>query len=363
MQIQEFNYFTQFEEDIHVRIGICPIVGKLSPKISSHKSGWAYMVCNQLWHAGYKNAEVITDTETPWSEYDVILIEHGMEFKGTFNIFGGSNDDLYHQIDRIFTTGVRMYSLHCDMPCIGELVETRLKTGSELFKTLEPKIDKIKEICANIKRVDHVEQTKRLCFGDSHSFSHYSPGFMCSRHDGLTLHGATTRGFDQYVWPWIDQVRVYLGNIDVRHHLMRQKNPQEAVEKLVKSYERELKKLEAKRICPIEVVAALPIENESRKIPKTGYYKGEPYAGTWQERTALVKQLNRGIEEMCARNKYEFTKHPEVFYNTLDELSFDVMEKPKSVHIARQFYRWDLVNDTPNHELKASKKPKPEALF
>jgi hypothetical protein len=249
------------------------------------------------------------------------------------------------------------------MPCIGELVETRLKTGSELFKTLEPKIDKIKDICKNIKRVDHIERTKRLCFGDSHSFSQYSPGFMCSRNDGLTLHGATTRGFDQYVWPWIEQVRVYLGNIDIRHHLMRQKNPQESLETLVKSYEIELKKLEAKRICPIEVIAVLPIENESRKIPKTGYYKGEPYAGSWKERNALVKQFNSRMKEICEYNKYQFTEHPEVFYNNLDELSFDVMEKPKSVHIARQFYRWDLVNDVPNPELKADRKPKIDALF
>lgn len=360
--MQSFNFFTDFEKDINVKIGICPVVGKLSPKVSSHKSGWAYMICNQLWHAGYKNSEVITNTEVQWSDYDVILLEHGMEFKGTFNIFGGSNDDLYHQIDRIFTKGIRIYSLHVDMPCIGQLTETRLKTGSDLFKTLEHKIDTIKEICKSIKRVDHIEMTKRLCFGDSHSFSQYSPGFMCSRHDGLTLHGATSRGFEEYVWPWIDEVRIYLGNIDVRHHLMRQKDPNAAVERLVKSYEEELKKLEVRRISPIEVVAVLPIENESRKIPKTGYYKGEPYAGTWKERNAISKKLNVLIKEMCERNRYTFYEHPSIFFNDVEELSFDVMEKPKSVHIARQFYRWDLINDSQNLELKVEK-PKQTALF
>lgn len=360
--MQVFKYFTEFEKDLNTKIGICPIVGKLSPNLTSHKSGWAYTLCNQIQHAGYKNTEVITSTEVSWSNYEVILIEHGMEFKGTFNIFGGSNDDLYHQISRILTPGIRMYSLHSDMPCIGKLIESRLKNGSELFKTLESKVDDIKQICKNIKKIDHVEMTKRLCFGDSHSFSQYSPGFMCSRHDGLTLHGATTRGFEEYVWPWINEIRIYLGNIDVRHHLMRQKDPNIAAEQLVKSYERELKKLESRRISPIEVIALLPIENESRKIPKTGYYKGEPFAGTWKERNALSLKLNALIKEMCIRNKYTFTEHPSVFFNNLEELSFDVMEKPKSVHISRQFYRWDLVNDTSNLELKANK-PKQSALF
>ena len=86
--------------------------------------------------------------------FDVILIEHGMEFKGNFNIFGGANDDLYHQITRMFAPGIKMYSLHHDMPCVGTLIEKRLKTGSDLFKTLEVQIKDAKAICARIPRVD-----------------------------------------------------------------------------------------------------------------------------------------------------------------------------------------------------------------
>lgn len=352
--MQEFNYLTDFVKDKDSKIGICSLVGKISPKISSHKAGWCYMLANQARNAGYQNVEVITSTETKWEDYDVILIDHGMEFKGTFNIFGGANDDLYHQLSRI-KSGTRMYSLHHDMPCIGTLIEQRLHTGTDLFKTLESEIDSIKAICANdIPRIDHIEKTDSLCFGDSHSFSQYQPGYMCQRHDGLTMHGALKRGLDSYVYPWIKNLTVYMGNIDVRHHLMRQADPKKAVEVLLENYEKELKKLQENGVEKIEVVHVLPIENESRVLPKTGYYKGTPFYGTWAERTNLVKLINYGIDVMCTRNGWSIYRHPEVYFNDKNELTFDVMEQPKSVHISREYYRWDLEKNQPNKKLQKS---------
>lgn len=351
-KMQNFKYFTDYESDKSIKIAISSLVGKLSPKPSSHKSGWAFMLCNQLVNAGYKNATVITDWTTDWSQFDVVLLEHGMEYKGTFNIFGGANDELYHQINRLFTTGPRMYSLHHDMPSIAELIEKRLKTGSELFKTLESRIEEARDICSRIQRVDHIEKTDKLCFGDSHSFSQYTPGFMVNRNDGLTMFGTLKRGLSEYVYPWTNELRIYLGNIDIRHHLMRQPDPSAALTAMVLMYEQVLQESGIKTI---EVVQALPIENESRKLPKTGYYKDTPFAGSWQERTALVELMNRMIVEMCDRNGWSTWQHSEVYKNPIGELSFDVMEKPKSVHIAREFYRWDLVNNEPNKKLEATK--------
>jgi hypothetical protein len=45
-------YFTDLEQDKTLKIGIAALVGKLSPKLSSHKSGWAFHLANQLTHAG-----------------------------------------------------------------------------------------------------------------------------------------------------------------------------------------------------------------------------------------------------------------------------------------------------------------------
>ena len=348
-KMQNFKYFTDYESDKSIKIAISALVGKLSPKPSSHKSGWAFMLCNQLVNAGYKNATVITDWTTDWSEFDVVLLEHGMEYKGAFNIFGGANDELFHQINRLFTKGPRMYSLHHDMPSIAELIEKRLKTGSELFKTLETRIEEAREICSGIQRVDHIEKTDKLCFGDSHSFSQYTPGFMVNRNDGLTLFGTLKRGLLDYVYPWTNELRIYLGNIDIRHHLMRQDDPVSVLTKMMVQYEQTLQQSGIKTI---EVIQALPIENESRQLPKTGYYKDTPFAGSWQERTDLVKLMNEMIVDMCTRNGWSTWKHSGAYKNPIGELSFDVMEKPKSVHIAREFYRWDLVNNEPNKKLK-----------
>ena len=342
-------YFTDLEKDTNIRVGISALVGKLSSKLTSHKSGWAFHLANQLKHAGYSSVSVITDNSA-WKadDFDVILIEHGMEFKGNFNIFGGANDDLYHQIIRMFAPGIRMYSLHHDMPCVGTLIEKRLKTGSDLFKTLEVRIEDAKEICASIPRVDRIQKTKSLCFGDSHSFSQYTPGYMTDRHDGLTLFGTLRRGIRSYVPQDIEELRIYLGNIDIRHHLMRQANPSKALKDMMAIYEQQLIDLE---IDNIEVVQALPIENESRPLPKTGYYKDTPFAGSWAERTELVKQFNQMVTDMCERNDWKTWRHPDVYLNSFGELTFDVMEKPKSVHIAREYYRWDLVKNEPNSKL------------
>lgn len=361
MTNNDFVYFTDLEQDRDIRIGIAILVGKFSDRLSSHKSAWPFMLANQLTNAGYNNVNVITTTTEDWSNYDCIILDHGMEFKGTFNIFGGANDDLYQQLSRLYS-GVKMYSMHHDMPDIGELITKRLKTGTDLFKTLESRIEEATEICKTIPRIDHITKTNKLCFGDSHSFSMYTPGCMANRNDGLTLFGAAKRGFNEYVYPWITELTVYLGNIDIRHHLMRQDKPADAVKKLINNYEAELLKLQANGVKTIEVVQALPIENESRKLPKTGYYKGTPFAGSWSERTELVKQFNKLVDDMCSRNGWQVYEHPEVYTNSLGELSFDVMEKPKSVHLAREFYRWDLETNEPNSRL-VTRKPQTTALF
>ena len=175
---------------------------------------------------------------------------------------------------------------------------------------------------------------------------------MVNRNDGLTLFGTLKRGLIGYVYPWTSELRIYLGNIDIRHHLMRQPDPKAALIKMIGQYE---EMLINSGIKTIEVIQALPIENESRKLPKTGYYKDTAFAGSWQERTALVELMNRMVVEMCGRNGWSTWQHSDAYKNPIGELSFDVMEKPKSVHIAREFYRWDLINNEPNKKLEAVK--------
>jgi hypothetical protein len=325
-------------------------VGKISKQISSHKAGWSHMIANQLKTAGYDNVTVINRVEDDWSNYDAILIDHGMEYKGAFNIFGGANDDLYMQICRLFRMShdTRLYSLNINMPDVSELVQVRLKTGTENFKKLESSIDRIKEICSQIPRIDFIERGENQILGDSHSFSLYRPGWNVTRYDGLTLHGVLDRGLKNFLLPQTKNLMVYFGNIDVRHHLMRQQDPIASIDKLVSDYENQLKDTNMESITVSHV---LPVENESRKIPKTGFYKKMPFFGTQKERAALSKYINMKIDEMCERNGWNVYRIPKEFFNGEGELTFDVMEKPQSVHISREFHYWDYENNKRNERI------------
>jgi hypothetical protein len=55
---------------------------------------------------------------------------------------------------------------------------------------------------------------------------------------------------------------------------------------------------------------------------------------------------------MCKANGWKCYKHPDVYTNSDGELTFDVMEQPKSVHISREYYRWDLIKNVPNKNLE-----------
>ena len=37
-----------------------------------------------------------------------------------------------------------------------------------------------------------------------------------------------------------------------------------------------------------------------------------------------------------------------IYLNDKKELSFDAMEKPQSVHLSREYYRWDMENNCEN---------------
>jgi hypothetical protein len=352
MDANNLVFFTDLEQDKDIRIGICPLVGRVSNKLYSHKGGWTAMIKDQLIAAGYWDSEVIYDPKVDWSLYDAVLIEHGMEYKGTFNVFGGSSDELAHQVSRVFSD-TRLYSLHCDMPNIGEFVRGRLRTGTELFKSLESRLDEFSNKSRSIPRVDFIEKTEGQVFGDSHSFSLYEPGYTCTRHDGLTMYGALNHRLENYVFPWTKKLKVYIGNIDVRHHLMRQPDPIWSIDTMIQSLEDNIKKLNIKEVTVRHV---LPVEDESRKIPSTGFYKKLPFFGTQQERMALVVYINSKIDEMCDRNNWNVFSNPECYFEHHDnlsfpKLSFDVMERPQSVHVSREFHLWDYDNRQYNNKI------------
>ena len=347
-----------------MKIAIDQVVGTVSPRPTSHKGGWAYLWANQLKHyfaaIGVSNADIkVLHNEESWDGYDLIFLDHGMEFNGeSLNLFGGAQDAPAGRLARLIELEpdlMRLVSLDRPMPDYGGLGKGRLKSCSDGWKAVD--WDLITERCKSIDFMTQQSMGKlagwdHLALGDSHTFSMYKPGMVVCRNDGQTMFGALKRGLKSFIEPYgptIKKLTLYFGNIDIRHHLMRQPNPASAVHNMLLEYEKQIKELDMEYV---ELISALPIENESRKLPKTGFYKGTPFAGTWAERTKLVELFNGLLKNLCAKNGWDFYEHPDVYKNEKGELDFEVMELPQSVHLRRSFYRWDLVNDCPNPNLE-----------
>jgi hypothetical protein len=346
----EQSYFVDLEQDKAIKVGVSPFVSKISPKVSSHRAAWAFLIANQLVNAGYENTTVLTGKCDDWSEFDVVLLYLGMEYDGNGLNLYDRGEVLDQRLSRLFTPNVRLYVLDYALPESRRFLRFDC-TDRPLAKELLSRKEEIEQLTSSVPVVHHIAKTKSLCFGDSHSFSQYTPGYMTSRNDGLTLYGALKKSLRTYVPEHIEELRIYLGNIDIRHHLARQEKWQTAVCDLVAEYESQLKELQETGVSKIEVVQALPIENESRKLPKTGYYKGTPFFGTWEERTLIAEKFNQLVVRMCDRNGWATVDTPYIYMNFEDELKFEVMEKPRSVHMSREYYRWDLVRNESNRAL------------
>jgi hypothetical protein len=339
-----------------MKIGIVSPISKISSKISSHRAAWAAMWCNQLKHSD-KHADDVIEVchDEDWDRYDMLYLYHGMEFKGSLNLFGGASAENSVPFKKLLEWNKPMVSLDIEMPDYGEHGKGRLKSCSPEWAAID--WDALSEKCKKINCLKQSDlEADHLIIGDSHSFSMYVAGSVVNRNDGQTLHGALKLGLESFITDYLPKKKItfYFGNIDIRHHLMRHcsGNEEEVVGKLTSEYEKQIQDLEKKHNIKVEVIAALPIENESRRIPKTGFYKGTPFFGTWEQRSNLVSIFNQQLKIICNKNDWELYTHPEVYKNVDGELSFDVMEKPKSVHLSREFYRWDFEKDELNSKLK-----------
>lgn len=306
----------------------------------SHRAGWARYWTKEL------GAELLTTNTMSYIEdldkgADEVYLYHGMEWSGAMNLQSGLTDEIVKRAERLRKCKVKIFSLDIPMPAYGRLLAARgYEHGEALDKVLR------KTAFLQLPMAD----PKTVIMGDSHSLSQYTPGSVIYRTDGQTLFGALQTGLGKRLENWsfetgatlekLPKLVSYFGNIDVRHHLLRQESPQQAVKELVAEYLSQLAGIQRKhRIKQIEVVQVLPIENECRVLPKTGWYKGTPFYGSWAERTAIAKLFNESLAKGIKKHGFTVYKHPKHFTNKQGELSFDVMEQPRSVHIRPSEYR------------------------
>ena len=351
------EYFSDFNVNKMLKIGITNLLSNITTKDHSHKGGWTKLLKCQLNNLGYENVKIM-DNKDNCNDFDAIVFDFGAEYKGALNLFGGLDKKCYDRVSQLvyfnFSKPGMLFSWKHLPPDLGAVIASRRENNStyEKFKEYtEENLDLVIKMVNNIRQFDHVEFKPHLLFGDSHTPSVWTPDMLIERQDGRTLFGTLKKeSLHDIIVQYNEQghhfneITVYMGNIDIRHHLMRQDDPWNSVISLMQKYEQEL--IPYTQACKINVVQMLPIEDESRKLPKTGYFKGTPFAGAWNERSALHEIMNGEIERMCLRHGWQVYKHPRAFYNNIGQLTFDVMEKPKSVHLSPMHYRWDLELNT-----------------
>jgi hypothetical protein len=191
-----------------------------------------------------------------------------------------------------------------------------------------------------------VPNAERVVLGDSHSVARYWSGTRLLRNDGLTMHGLLKRGVVEMLKEaGIDKAKrlvIVAGNIDIRHHLMRQPEPFAAIDTMLDELRVQLRGVITGSIAEdVEITAPYAIEYEERKLPKTGWYKGTPFIGSRDEREALRAYMTEGLVKRFGTDRVKtwpaewFELDPQVYAETY-------MEKPRSVHLSPGPYEWDL---------------------
>jgi hypothetical protein len=307
-------------------------IGHITARLDSHKAAWPKLLKRQLVDAGYHHITVAGMRED-YANYDVIVLEPGMEFKDKFNLYGGLTDELVHKLVGIFNSGCELYFAGSKCPDFGAFVMSR-KEPLEHFN--KPEISEWLTLAsATVQSFNRVTKSPQIVVGDSHALSAWRPGYEMSRNDGMTMYGALKLGLAELLEDYHTEAVFYFGNIDIRHHIFRQDNPTDTIQKLINDYVDQIANLDLEKV---SVISPLYIENERRVLPKTGWYKGAAFYGTWQQRDWAREYITYLLDYYCAEEGWTLIKHPDSYLNSEGELSFEVMEANRSVHISPRCY-------------------------
>lgn len=301
----------------------------VNPK--SHTLGWSKVWSSQLDSPiAHKCTPLILNN-------DIVYIDHGANFGGTLNLFGGATKELFDRINFVMACK-EVVSLDFDMPDYGAQLKKRLGAKTTYEGITEVWCDAVSSRISTIKSLKQHDSNSALTgitLGDSHSISFSSTRDHILRNDGKTLHSALKEGLKnmfQGMTPF-GNITLSLGSIDIRHHLLRRDFD---LKKLIAEYVRQGKELESMYECVVSFAAPVPVEFEGRKVPKTGYYKKTPFYGSMEKRKALTANF---IQELY-NNKITVIQPPEYWY-TMDPEKYATtyMEFGGSFHVAPPFYR------------------------
>jgi hypothetical protein len=319
-----------------------PIAG--IPRTSkSHNLGWAQVWSKQLGVSlDHQCSEKILEAE-------LVYIYHGVNFTpGKLNLFGGATKALYDRINLIISCK-NLISLDFDIPDYGNLLKKRIGSHST-FKEIT--FEWCKKVSDRLKNVPVLKQEdlgfQSVIIGDSHSIAFCSDSDIVLRNDGKTLYGALEAGLGSLlrgVKPH-KNLTLCFGSIDIRHHILRKKKFN--MVDFIKKYVEQGNALQECYKCNVYYCCPVPVEHESRRIPKSGCYKGEPFCGTSDERRKITKEF---INELYRHAANHIIQPPKEWYEMDGKLyAKTYMECKSSFHIAPTFHRrnnWGESSDDP----------------
>jgi hypothetical protein len=308
---------------------------------SSHVLGWSQIWSDQL------QAPIDHSCSPAILEKDVCYIEHGVNFGGTLNLFGGATKEIYDRINRLASHPF-VVSLDIPMPDWGAQLKKRIGAATTYEAITAEWCDALSK---NLQRVTTITQEsltlmtstlkgraiEGLTVGDSHSPAFSQKNDAVFRTNGKTLYGCLKRGLQEEfrgVQPF-GEVTFCLGNIDIRHHLLRHENCN--LEELIKEYVRQGTLIEKNYGCSVSYCAPVPVEYEARRLPKTGYYKGTPFYGSREQRLQLTLQF---VELLNKHSNGCVVSPPSEWYEMDGEkFAKTYMENGGSVHLSPEYYR------------------------
>lgn len=330
------------------KIGITSLLSNITQKPGSHKGGWTRLLKCQLKYLGYQQVTILSNKNS-LDEFDVIIFDLGAEYSGTLNLFGGLDEKCWNRVLQLLHFKGELFSWRHQIPDLTTIIQSRWdnKSTHENFRKLElPDMDALQNQFAGIKVFHHVYPTPFLLIGDSHTPSVWTPIYMIERRDGRTLHGMLEKGtLQKYVRQFEDYgiklngIAVHCSSIDIRHHVDRVDQPEYYIAVMAEKLVREIATF---GFTQVEISQTVGIEDESRELPKTGYFKGTPFYGSWEKRNLLRKIFNATVEQVGSEYGYEIIKYPRYFCDKSEKVRFGVMEVPGSVHTSPEHYRWDL---------------------
>lgn len=267
---------------------------------------------------------------------DTVYIDHGANFGGTLNLFGGATKEVFDRIN-IVAACKNLVSLDWDMPDYGAMLKKRIGAKTTYEGITEEWCDMLS---ARLKSVPSLKQEDlhygSVTLGDSHSIAFSGAGHRVLRNDGKTLFGALRTGLENMlrgVEP-TDVIHLSFGSIDIRHHICRHDDYD--VGDLVSRYVQQGKDLESKFGVSVRYCCPVPVEHEDRRIPKSGFFKGTPFYGSVADRRDVTMHF---IDELYKQSDDQVIQPPTEWYHMNGKDYADTyMEHGGSFHIAPPFY-------------------------